>query len=164
MRGMRTALPLTALLLVLAARPAPAAAAEVEVHAGFKIPLPEVPRLVVIQPGVKVVQDFDDEVFIHEDVYWARRGDRWYRAPDRHAKFVVVETRLVPEPLRRLPPGRYRHYRPPPPPPARFQRVLTVEERKLDKKEEKRRRKEEDKERKEREHEHGHDHHGGKER
>lgn len=160
MNDMRTALPLAALLAVLAVLPAPAAAGEVEVHAGFKIPLPEVPRLVVIQPGVKVVQDFDDEVFLHEDVYWARRGDRWYRTSDRHGKFVVVETRLVPEPLRRLPPGRYRHYRPPPPPPARFQRVLSVEEQKHDKKEEKRRRKEEDKARKDRDH--GHDHHDGK--
>jgi hypothetical protein len=154
---MRTTLLALAALAAVAATPCPAA----EVQAGLRLVLPDLPRLVVIQPGVQVVQDFDDEVFLHGGVYWARRSDRWYRSHDRRAQFVVVETRLVPEPLRRLPAGRYRHYRPPPPPPVRHQRVLQVEE-KEDKKEEKRRRKEEDRARKEHEHEHDGKHDHGK--
>ena len=160
MRHLRLVL---AALTVLAALPLPALA---QIQVGIRIGLPPIPTLVVIQPGVQVVQDFDDEVFVHDGVYWARRGDRWYRARGPQTEFVVVETRLVPEPVRRLPPGHYRRYRPPPPPPA--QRRVYVEERRLDKKEEKRLRKEEDRERKEherREHdrERGHDreHHDG---
>lgn len=160
MPAMRTTLLALAALAAVAAGPGPAAA-QVEIQAGLRIPLPDLPRLVVIQPGVQVVQDFDDEVFLHGDVYWARRGDRWYRARERRAQFVVVETQLVPMPLRRLPPGRYRHYRPPPPPPVRYQRVLKIEERE-DKKAEKRHRKEEDRERKEEEKDRRHDHREGK--
>jgi hypothetical protein len=147
-----------AALAALAAAPAPAAA-QVEVHATLRLGLPAAPPLVVVQPGVQVVQDHDDEVFVHGGAYWVRRGDRWYRGRGPQTTFVVVETRLVPEPLRRLPPGHYRHYRPP------ARQVVAVEERKLDKKEEKRLRKEAERERKAHEHDHGkgngHDHGDG---
>jgi hypothetical protein len=153
MRNLRAAL---AALAALALLPLSASA---QITAGIRIGLPALPSLVVVQPGVQVVQDFDDEVFVHGGVYWARRGDHWYRARGPQAEFVVVETRLVPEPVRRLPPGHYRRYRPPPPPIRR----AVVEERKLDKKEEKRLRKEEDRERKDhdRGHDHDRDHHDG---
>lgn len=152
---MRTNLLAVAALAALAAVPSPAAA-QLDVHAGIRFGLPALPTLVVIQPGVQVVQDYDDEVFVHQGTYYARRGDRWYRGRGPQAEFVYVETRLVPEPVRRLPPGHYRRYRPAPPPARR----VIVEERKLDKKEEKRLRKEAEKERKEheREHDRGHDH------
>jgi hypothetical protein len=108
-----------------------------------------------------VVQDHEDEVFVHGGSYWVRRGDRWYRARGPQAAFVFVEARLVPEPLRRLPPGHYRRYHPP-------QKVIVVQERKLDKKEEKRLRKEEERERREYEHDrdrdHDHDHDHGHDR
>jgi hypothetical protein len=120
----------------------------VEVSTTIRLALPVAPPLVVIQPGVQVVRDHDDEVFVHGGTYWTRRGDRWYRSRGPQAAFVFVDTRLVPEPLRRLPPGHYRRYHPPPP--------------KLDKKEEKRLRKEEDKARKDHEHDHDHDHDHGK--
>jgi hypothetical protein len=147
---MRTSLVAFAALAALAAVPGPAPA-QVEVHASFRLGLPVAPPLVVVQPGVQVVQDHDDEVFVHGGAYWVRRGDRWYRSRGPQAAFVVVDTRLVPEPVRRLPPGHYRRYRPPPP---------RVEAHRLDKKEEKRLRKEEDEARKahERAHDHGHDH------
>ncbi|MCM2333855.1 MAG: hypothetical protein NDI82_07890 [Anaeromyxobacteraceae bacterium] len=156
---MRTALLAVAALAALAAAPSPAAA-QVNIHAGIRFGLPALPTLVVVQPGIQVVEGFDDEVFVHQGAYYARRDGRWYRGAGPQASFVVVETRVVPEPLRRIPPGHYRRYRAPAPPPVR--RVV-VEERRRDKKEEKRERKEREKERKaherEHEHEHGHDRH-----
>lgn len=149
---MRPSLVAFAALATLAAVPAPAPA-QVELSTTFRILLPAAPPLVVIQPGVQVVQDHDDEVFVHGGTYWARRGDRWYRSRGPQAAFVLVDTRLVPEPVRRLPPGHYRRYRPPPP---------RVEAHKLDKKEEKRLRKEQEAARKAHEREHGHDHDHGK--
>jgi len=157
MRLTRLALAALATLATLAVLPRPAAA---QVQVNIRIGLPPLPALVVVQPGVQVVQDFDDEVFVHGGVYYARRGEYWYRGRGPQAEFVRVETHLVPEPLRRLPPGHYRRYHPPPPPRAA--------EHKPDKKEEKAQRKEEDRERKEREHgqdgKHDHDHHDGRER
>jgi len=152
MRPMRTSLAAFAALAALVAAPA-SAQAQVELTTTFRILLPAAPPLVVIQPGVQVVQDHDDEVFVHGGTYWSRRGDRWYRSRGPQAAFVLVDTRLVPEPVRRLPPGNYRRYRPPPP---------RVEAHRLDKKEEKRLRKEQDEARKAHEREHGHDHDHGK--
>jgi len=87
------------------------ASAQVEVGISIRLPLPPAPRLVVIQPGIQVVEDFDDEVFFHSGVYWARRDGRWYRAPAAHAEYRLVEVRLVPEPLRQLPPGHYKRWK-----------------------------------------------------
>lgn len=130
---MRTAAALLALASALLIGQAAPARADAEVHATVRLALPAQPPLVVIQPGLQVVRDHEDEVFVHGGHYWLRRGDRWYRARAPHTEFVWVETRLVPEPVRRLPPGHYRRYHPPPPRP--------------DKKEEKRLRKEAEKER-----------------
>jgi hypothetical protein len=104
--AMRTAL--FALVAVAALLPARALG---QVHVEVRIPLPELPRLVVVQPGVQVVEDFDDEVFVHGGVYWMRRGPTWYRASGPRAAFVVVQPRLVPVALVRLPPGHYRHWK-----------------------------------------------------
>lgn len=153
---MRTALLAVAALAALLALPS-AAGAQVNIHAGIRFGLPELPTLVVVQPGIQVVEGFEHEVFVHQGAYYARRDDRWYRGRGPQTEFVLVETRLVPEPLRRIPPGHYRRYRAPPP-----VRRAVVEERRLDKKEEKRQRKEQEKARKEHEREHdghGHDKH-----
>jgi len=101
---------LAALLAVALLRPAPAGA-QVEVHVNLNLPLPARPPLVTIQPGVMVVEDFDDEVFVVGGVYWARRGDRWYRAPGPRAGFVFVERQRVPPALVRLPPGQYKKWK-----------------------------------------------------
>jgi hypothetical protein len=107
---MRTDLRLALLGLLAAAvlSPRPAVA---QLQVSIRLALPPVPRLVVIQPGVQVVEDFDDEVFFHSGVYWVRRDERWYRAPAPHAEYRRVEVRMVPEPLRRLPPGQYRRWK-----------------------------------------------------
>lgn len=69
------------------------------------------PPLVVVQPGIQVVEDNDDEVFFVSDAYWVRRGPRWYRTRDYRGGWVVVDDSGVPASLVRLPPGQYRRYR-----------------------------------------------------
>ena len=56
------------------------------------------------------VQDNDDEVFFVDNVYWHRRGGRWYRNPSHNGAWVVVEEPMVPRALVRYPPGQYRHW------------------------------------------------------
>jgi hypothetical protein len=69
------------------------------------------PAMVQVQPGVMVVQDYDEEVFVVHGRYWMRGADgRWYRAHDYHGGWVVAEPRRVPVTLVRMPPGRYRHH------------------------------------------------------
>jgi len=69
------------------------------------------PPVVEVQPGVMVVRDYGEEVFLVDGRYWMRTGDgRWYRANDYRGGWVVVEPRAVPAPIVRLPPGRYRHH------------------------------------------------------
>ena len=99
-----------ALALSLAVSAAAPAAASAQVAVNVQIGLPVSPPLVVVQPGVQVVQDFDEEVFFTSGWYWCRRGDRWYRARGPRAAFVYVEPRHVPVAIRRLPPGQYKHW------------------------------------------------------
>src|SRR5262245_44155441 len=69
------------------------------------------PPMVQVQPGVMVVQDYDEEVFFVGGRYWMRGGDgRWYRATDYRGGWVVVEPRVVPVTIVRMPPGRYKHH------------------------------------------------------
>lgn len=143
MRPLDRTAPLLALALLLSP-----GLAEAQVNVRIELGLPAAPQLVVVQPGVQVVADHDDEVFFTDGRYWLRRGDAWYRAPRAQAAFVHVEARLVPAVLVTLTPGRYRRWQPvqaepvlapppppptrarpppPPPPPARVQ-VLRVKE------------------------------------
>lgn len=89
--------------------PAPARAqVEMSIHIG----LPVAPPLVVVQPGLQVVENHGEEVFFVDGWYWCRRGDRWYRARGTRAAFMYVEPRRVPYRLAYLPPpGHYRHWR-----------------------------------------------------
>ncbi|HZZ84179.1 MAG TPA: hypothetical protein VFE30_06550 [Anaeromyxobacteraceae bacterium] len=93
-------------------------AARSQVSAGISInipvptfQIPVAPPLVVVQPGVQVVEGCDHEVFQHDDYWWLRQNGRWYRTRDRRQGWVFVEDRAVPAPLYRLPPGRYKHWR-----------------------------------------------------
>jgi hypothetical protein len=70
------------------------------------------PPLVVVQPGVQVVEDFDDEVFFVDSWYWCRRDGRWFRTRSHRGGWVVVEDRAVPVTLVKLPPGQYRRWKP----------------------------------------------------
>ena len=69
------------------------------------------PPLVVVEPGVQVVEDYDEEVYFVSDYYWVRRGPRWYRTKDHHGGWVVVDGPGVPASIVRVPEGKYRRYK-----------------------------------------------------
>ncbi|MGC4001444.1 MAG: hypothetical protein QM767_29885 [Anaeromyxobacter sp.] len=101
-------------LLALAVLSPTLALGQATISAGFQINLPAVlPQLVVIQPGVQVVPQVQEEVFYVDNHYWCRRGDAWYRSPDHRHGWVVVERRVVPARLVELPEGHYRNWMPP---------------------------------------------------
>ena len=69
------------------------------------------PPVVEVQPGVQVVEDYDEEVFLVDGRYWMRARDgRWYRANDYRGGWIVAEPRVVPPRLVRLPPGHYKRF------------------------------------------------------
>ena len=93
-----------------------AAPAFAQVRVDVQIPLPTIrfevpPPLVVVSPGVRVVEDYDDEVFFVDGWYWCRRDAHWFRTRDYHGGWVVVERRYVPATLVKVPPGHYKHYK-----------------------------------------------------
>lgn len=94
-----------AFLLTLAASPAFA-----QVHVQIELGLPVAPPLVVIQPGLQVVEGFGEEVFFHGGWYWCRRHDGWYRSRSPRARFGWVEERRVPRLLVEVPRGHYRNW------------------------------------------------------
>jgi len=98
------AVPL-ALLLAMGAAPARA-----QVGIRIELGLPVAPPLVVIQPGIQVVEGFREEVFFHRGWYWCRRPDGWYRSRSPQARFDWVEARRVPGALIRVPVGHYRNW------------------------------------------------------
>ena len=69
------------------------------------------PPLVVIEPGVQVVEDNDEEVFFVSEYYWVRRGPNWYRTNDHRGGWVMVDGPGVPPSLVRVPAGKYRRYK-----------------------------------------------------
>ncbi|MBK7863445.1 MAG: hypothetical protein IPJ65_33555 [Archangiaceae bacterium] len=109
----------------------------------IKFPVP--PPLIVVEPGVQVVEDQEDEVFVHDGWYWHRRDGRWFRSRDHQGHWVVVEDRGVPAPLVRLKPGAYRHYK-------HEARELRREERRETRREEKEDKRERKEERREKKH------------
>jgi hypothetical protein len=67
--------------------------------------------LLVVQPGVSVVRDYDEEIFFSNGYYWARQDQRWYRARDGRSQWSRMDDRNVPVAIVQSPPDRYRHYR-----------------------------------------------------
>ena len=86
-------------------------AAEARVDVNIQLGLPVAPPLVVVQPGVQVVEDFREEVFFTSGYYWVRRDDGWYRARGPRARFFYAQPRHVPVALVRMPRGQYVHYK-----------------------------------------------------
>jgi hypothetical protein len=80
---------------------------DMQIHVG----LPVAPPLVVVQPGIQVVEDWNEEVFFTRGYYWVQRDGYWYRARSPRAHFVYVEPRYVPAAIVRMPPGHYKHWR-----------------------------------------------------
>jgi hypothetical protein len=86
-----------------------------EAHVGVSVPAPQIsfdvePPLVVVSPGVYVVEDYDQEVFFVDGWYWSRHGEVWYRTRDHRGSWVAAPPRFVPVKLAHVPPGRYRHF------------------------------------------------------
>ena len=98
-------IPLAALLAVSAVP------ARAQVGVRIELGLPVAPRLVVVQPGIQVVEGFHEEVFFHRGWYWCRRPDGWYRSRSPQARFEWIERRRVPGGLVGMPEGRYRNWR-----------------------------------------------------
>jgi hypothetical protein len=102
-----------ALLLVALLAPA-LASAQVQASASFSIDLPIVlPQLVIIEPGIRVVPGIDVEVFQVDGFYWTQREGRWYRSKSHRGGWVYMD-RGVPPGLRRMPPGKYKRWKPAP--------------------------------------------------
>jgi hypothetical protein len=85
--------------------------ASVDASISLRFALPVAPPLVVVEPGVQVVEDWEEEVFFVSGFYWTRRDGRWYRAAEPRARFVYVPARAVPVALVKVPPGHYVKYR-----------------------------------------------------
>ena len=96
-----------ALAVVALARPTFADGVKLRVSMGFPAILPP---LVTIQPGVSVVQDFDEEVFFTGGYYWAQRDGNWYHSRDHRGTFSYVRQDRVPAALVHHEPGRYRRF------------------------------------------------------
>ena len=116
----------------------------------IRVNLPAIlPPMVVVQPGVQVVPEVQEEVFFHDGWYWVRRDHRWYRARDHRGGWILVPERRVPPRLVAIPAGHYRNWK------------AEKEERKEERRREKEERRDERREEREehhREHGHGHGH------
>ncbi len=84
------------------------AQAQVSIH--IDLGLPVAPRLVLVQPGIQVVEGFQDEVFFHQGWYWCRRPNGWYRSRSPKARFTMIEAHRVPHSLVQVPMGHYRNW------------------------------------------------------
>ncbi len=104
----------TRTLVLMAAVASTTAFAQVQVN--IQVPVPTItfsapPPLVVVQPGIQVVEDYDDEIYFTGGYYWVRRDDRWFRTRDHRGSWVVVDRRGVPGSLVKMPPGQYRKWK-----------------------------------------------------
>ncbi len=107
---MKIAHPIRKLVLALALS-AVATPAHAGAQVSIQLNLPAVlPPLVVVQPGVQVVQDYDEEIFFTGGFYWVRRDGYWYRAVDPRARWYYVSPAAVPVVIARMPPGQYRRW------------------------------------------------------
>ena len=84
--------------------------AQVQLQITMGLPV-VLPPMVVVQPGVSVVSELDEEVYFVDGWYWVRRGPQWYRTHDHRGQWVWVAPARVPVALVRIPPGQYRRLR-----------------------------------------------------
>jgi hypothetical protein len=129
--------------------PAPVGA---QVAVDIHVDLPAVlPRPVVVQPGVQVVPEVREEVYVYNGWYYVRREGSWYRSRDHRRGWMAVPGPRVPPRLASIPPGHYRDWK--------VEHEHEKAERKAEKRREKEVRREEKEERREERHEeHGHGH------
>ncbi|HSN92953.1 MAG TPA: hypothetical protein VLS93_17105 [Anaeromyxobacteraceae bacterium] len=89
------------------------ASAQISASAGIRIDLPVVlPQLVVVSPGIQVVPSVPYEVFYVNGFYWVREDGGWYRSRSHRGGWMLVPAARVPPGLVRIPPGRYKAWKP----------------------------------------------------
>lgn len=90
------------------------ASAQVNIDIGVQLPqihFEAPPPLVVVTPGVQVVENYNEDLYVADGYYWVRRDGRWYRARDHRGGWVLVEERVVPVEVARIPPGHYKKWK-----------------------------------------------------
>lgn len=103
----------TALSIVLAGALTAPALVSAQASVDIRLNLPVVlPQLVVVSPGVQVVPEVDEEVFFVSGFYWVRHDSGWYRSRNPRGGWVVAPVRAVPVALVKMPPGKYKRYKP----------------------------------------------------
>jgi len=105
---------MTTRLLCLAALAASPAFAQVNVNVNVALPtitFQAPPPVVVVEPGVQVVENSPDEVFFVDNWYWVRRDAKWFRTKDHRGGWVLVSDSLVPVAIVKLPPGKYKNWK-----------------------------------------------------
>jgi hypothetical protein len=68
------------------------------------------PILVVVEPDVWVVRDYDYAVYYVDDYYWVYRGDAWHRARTYESGWTTVEVNVVPAAIVSRDHHAYVHY------------------------------------------------------
>jgi hypothetical protein len=69
------------------------------------------PAMVVIAPGVWVVEDSPDEVFYYNNWYWTQDNGHWYRTRSHNGHWRQIDRGRVPSRFHAQPAGHYRHHR-----------------------------------------------------
>lgn len=96
-------------ILTVSILPGLPGSAQAEVNLNINIGSPPVvvadPAEIAAVPGIGVyfVPGSDPDLFFYADFWWSPRGDRWYRSPDCRGPWVVVESRIVPREVIRVP-------------------------------------------------------------
>jgi hypothetical protein len=68
------------------------------------------PTLVVVEPDVWVVRDYDYAVYYVDGYYWVYRGDVWHRSPTYDSGWTTVEVNVVPRVIVSRDHHTYVHY------------------------------------------------------
>jgi hypothetical protein len=104
---MKTLVLASMLLLLSAPVFAPEAQAQISINLRWNTP----PPLVEVAPGVQVVENHDEEIFVSEGHYWVERDGRWYWSVDHHGRWALVPRERVPVFIREHRRGQFRHWR-----------------------------------------------------
>lgn len=110
--GLKLFASTTALVGILCVGIAPA-------HADFTVQIQtpfvrfaEPPPLIEVEPGIQVVQGFNEEVFYIDGYYWVRRHGRWFRSSQWDGSWSYVERSYLPRFVVSAPRGYYRRWEP----------------------------------------------------
>ena len=98
---------LTVLTVLLGLSTAQPTLAETSVALNINVGVPilkAAPEVVYVpQSQVYVAPSVEYNLFFFQGYWWAFHGDRWYRAGGYNGPWIIIERRLVPSPLFRVP-------------------------------------------------------------